>query len=316
MNTERFRTVVGKINNICSEINNREDNTLEYVVLQGLDKNDPYLKDPFILYKIADFYNYNWLGNVDFMHIPEFEQIMYNSDHYPIIIAREKDTKEIVGISTLKYEENTKVIEDPYYPISQEKYFSITGILTKRGNPHRGIGKKIYEIALRGHYEFNKIYQDTSIMCVIDCRNKNSLNALHYAADKLNENVEEDMTAKVSGYYILTDEDENMLEAPTMVLKVEEDSQREDERSVIEYSYKEDEDLFDSLLNSLRQELTDVSEPIVNLDEDAGIVSYYHVRNYHNLPKVISNGTEMGNDREKHEDTKSCALCRVRTFKR
>ena len=314
MNTERFRIAVNKIRSICKEFNNNKE-ALEYIVLQGLNKNDPYLNDPFIVHKIADFYNYNWLGNVDFMHIPDFPQVEYNCNNYPIIIAREKDTKEIIGISTLKYEENSEHNKDPYYPISNEKYFSITGILTKRNNPHRGVGKKIYEIALRAHYEFNKIFNDTSITCVIDCRNKNSLNALHCATENLNEKVEDSMVAKVSGYYILTDNNNKMLEAPTIVLKVEKDEAKNSKRKKVKFTHPIGKDLFKSLLYTLREELTDVSEPIINVDKGTGIVSYYHVRNYNSLPKVIPNGTEKGNDRIARKDTKSCALCRVRTFK-
>lgn len=317
MNTERFSTAVHEISNICNKINKEEKGNLEYVVLQGLKSDDPYLNDPFIVHKIAYFYNHNWLGNVDFMHIPDFHQVKHNCNNYPIIIARDKTSKEIIGISTLKYEENSEYNEDPYYPISNEKYFSITGILTKMNNPHRGIGKRIYEIALKGHYEFNKKYEDTSIMCVIDCRNKNSLNALNYAAEKLNEEAEENMVAKVAGYYILTDDNRTeMLEAPTIVLKVEEDKKKDEERKTVKFVHPAGEDLFMSLLTTLRDELTDVSEPIINLDEGTGLVSYYHVRNYNSLPKIIPNGTEKGNDRVAHEDVIPAAMCRVRSFKR
>ncbi len=315
MSNERFRIAVLAISEICNRINSKDKESLEYVVLQDLPKDDPYLRDPFIMYKIAEFYNQNWVGNVDFMHIPSFEQVEYNCKTYPTIIAREKDTKEIVGISTLKYEENSKYVEDPYYPILHEKYFSITGILTKMDNPHRGVGKKIYEICLKGHYAFNKVFNDTSIMCVIDCRNKNSLNALNSAAERLNDSVEENMVAKISGYYVLTDDCGKMIEAPTVVLKVEEDKKRDEQRSVMEFN-DDGNDLFKSLLTTLEDEFTDVSEPVINMDEGTGLVSYYHVRNYHSLPKVISNGTEKGNNRKVEENTNVKALCKVRTIRR
>lgn len=313
MNNNRFETIVEIINNICKQINKQEESNIEYIVLQGLSKNDPYILDPFIVYKIADFYNYNWLGNADFMHIPSFSQVIYNCNNFPIIIAREKDTKEIIGISTLKYDENTEELEDPYYPIISEKYFSITGILTRINNKYKGIGKKIYEIAIKSHYYFNKIYNDTSIMCVIDCRNKNSVNALNTAAEKLNQEVEESIIAKISGYYILLDDQENMLEAPTIVLKVEENPEADKNRKTIEY-IKDEENLFDNLLNTLKNELTNISEPIINTDEGIGKVHYYHVNNYNSLPKIISNGTELGNNRTAREDTKTAALCKVKTF--
>lgn len=314
METERFKAAVYMLNRACNTANKSEED-LEYIVLQGLPKDDPYLNDPFILYEIAYFYNHNWLGNVDFMHIPNFKQVEENCNNYPVIIAREKETKNMIGISTLKYEENSEGIEDPYFPIPNEKYFSITGILTKMGNPHRGVGKKIYEIALKGYYDFNKVYGDTSIMCVIDCRNKNSLNALHSAAETLNEEVDENMVAKVSGYYTVTDKNKEMVEAPTLVLKVEEDNKKDLERRTIEYVHPAGEKLFDALHRTLREEITDVSGPIVSMDYDAGLVSYYLVHNYYSLPKVISNGTEEGNDRIPYEDSGVQVLKRVRSFR-
>lgn len=315
MNNNRFESMVEIMNNICNQINKKENNNIEYVVLQGLSKKDPYILDPFIIYKIADFYNYNWLGNADFMHIPNFSQVVFNCNNYPIIIAREKNTKDIIGISTLKYDENSSELEDPYYPIKSEKYFSITGILTKINNQYKGIGKKIYEIAIKSHYYYNKIYNDTTIMCVIDCRNKNSVNALSSAAESLNKEVEENIIAKITGYYLLLDEEEQMIEAPTIVLKVEETKEKQHERNIVEYRNSE-ESLFNSLLNTLEEELTDIRGPIINNDEGNGTVHYYHVENYNSLPKIISNGTEHGNDRVVRENTPVAALCKVKTFDR
>ena len=67
MSNERFRIAVLAISEICNRINSKDKESLEYVVLQDLPKDDPYLRDPFIMYKIAEFYNQNWVGNVDFM---------------------------------------------------------------------------------------------------------------------------------------------------------------------------------------------------------------------------------------------------------
>lgn len=138
------------------------------------------------MYKIADFYNSNWLGNKDFMHIPNCEQVLENCKRYPIIIAREEGKKEILGISAIKYDENDENTMDPYFPEEDAKYFSITGILVKKETSHRGMGKKIYEIALRGAHEYNKTYPGTRIMCVIDCRNNHSLRALATAVENIN----------------------------------------------------------------------------------------------------------------------------------
>lgn len=302
MNYERLSTAVEIMQNICEEINKKSIDNIEYVVLQGLNISDAYASDPFIAYRITEFYNENWLGNVDFMHIPDYNQVAYNCNNYPIIIARTKDSKEIMGISTIKYYENSGETVDPYYPILNEKYFSITGIMTKRNSIYRGIGKKIYEISLRGYYEFNQKYQDTSLTCVIDCRNKNSINAIYAATKNINNNSllgDSIVSARIIGFYTVTDNDNNMLEAPTIVIRLGENTILDNNRDTVTFFQTKHEYLFKSLLTTLRIFLQEdkISNPIVNIDNDAGIVSYYNVDNPQVLPNVISNGTEEGNDR-------------------
>lgn len=316
METRRFEDAVRSMHEACEVVNSRrKQNDIEFVVLQFLHEKDPYLSDPMLMYKIAHFYNHNWHGNADFMHIPNFEQVEYNCYNYPVIIARCTKTHEIVGISTIKYEENTEEVTDPYYPVDSEKYFSITGILTKKHNKHPGVGKAIYEIALRGHHLFNRKYEDTSIMCVIDCRNANSVNAIYTATESINGDYGTNIVAKISGYYILTDENDEMVEAPTIVLKAEESERPRDPRGIIEYQ-KDNANQFLSLLNTLKEELTNTSEAVMNMDEECGMVSYYHVNDYNSVPIVIANGTEEGNDRVSFPDTTKQALCRVRNIRR
>lgn len=305
MNQERLYTAVSKMQNICDSINLDDNSNIEYVVLQGVGEDDQFANDPFIVHRITHFYNHNWTGNIDFMHIPDFKQVLYNCRKYPIIIAREKESKEIMGISTIKYDENSKDNIDPYFPIDNQKYFSITGILTKKNNPHKGIGKRIYEIAMRGYHDFNEIYQDTKLICVIDCRNKNSVNALYSATDRINRTrcLNHPMQSNIISYYLVTDEDNNMLEAPTIV--VESKSIKEinkEDRPTIEY-IKEEKEQFISLLKSLKEVLVKSKEkkPIIN-DDEAGLVSYYEIEESTTLPKIISNGTEEGNDRIPRKD--------------
>ena len=296
MNQERLYTAVSKMQEICDSINIENRSNVEYVVLQGIKSDDKYAKDPFIVHKITNFYNYNWTGNIDFMHIPDFNQVYVNCNSYPIIIARDKKTKEILGISTIKYDENNKNDLDPYYPIENQKYFSITGILTKKNNKEKGIGKKIYEIAMRGHHEFKKVYKDTRLICVIDCRNKNSINAIYSATKNINDNQPIDVQSRITSYYLVTDEYNNMLEAPTIVVEIKDNkSDTYKERPIIEFESK-DRKQFISLLKTLREALVDRNnKPIIN-EDSAGIVSYYEVKNSI-LPKIYSNGTEKGNDR-------------------
>lgn len=305
MNPERLYTAVSKMQNICNSINLDEGSNIEYVVLQGVSENDRYANDPFIVQKITNFYNYNWTGNIDFMHIPDFNQTLYNCRKYPIIIAREKETKEMLGISTIKYDENSTDNIDPYFPIDNQKYFSITGILTKKNNPHKGIGKRIYEIAMRGYHDYNEVYQDTKLICVIDCRNKNSVNALYSATERINRTrcLDNPMQSNIISYYLVTDEENNMLEAPTIVVESKSIKQLDKEnRPTIEY-IKEEKEQFISLLKSLKEVIVKNNEkkPIINND-DAGIVSYFEIENSTTLPNIISNGTEEGNDRKPRKD--------------
>ena len=296
MNDERFSTAVNVMRNVCNQINNESEN-VEYVVLQGLNQDDAYARDASIIQKITEFYDVNWQGNADFMHIPDFEQTLYNCHNYPIIIARDRITKEIIGISTIKYNENVNCL-DPYYPFLGEHYFSITGILTKRDNPFRGVGKKIYEIIIRSINEYNNFYPNTSLTCVIDCRNRNSVNAIYEASSVINEDGIE-ATPKIVGFYTVTDNN-IMLEAPTIVIRINNElinMQREN------LSYSNKEDLFSSLFLELINYVgnDNVDKPKVSYDE-AGIVSYYSLFRDVSLPIINTNGTELGNDRVPNND--------------
>lgn len=302
MNYERLCAAVGVMREVCNEINLHCTDNIEYVVLQGVGKDDVYYKDSFFDYRITEFYNHNWLGNADFMHIPDSFQVRYNCNHYPIIIAREKDSKKMIGISTIKYDENTDSKMDPYYPYPKHKYFSITGILTKKDSIYKGVGKTIYEIALRGFHKFHQIYQDTFLTCVIDCRNENSMNALYRATESINDTNlagSERLNSKMIGFYTVTDEKEKMLEAPTIVVRMEWEHCKDNGRDRLEFSKKRHGDLFKNLLITLKRYIKNhqISNPIINIDEGAGIISYYEVNYSKSLPEVISNGTEEGNNR-------------------
>lgn len=308
MNYERLCAAVDVMKEVCNEINLHCTDNIEYVVLQGVGKDDAYFQDHFFDYRMMEFYNHNWLGNADFMHIPDSFQVRYNCAHYPIIIAREKDTKEMIGISTIKYDENTEDKMDPYYPYPKHKYFSITGILTKKDSKYRGVGKTIYEIALRGFYHFKQLYPDTTITCVIDCRNKNSINAIYNATESINAddtipNIH--LSSNIVGFYTVTDESYRMLEAPTIVVRIELDHQKKSSRDTLEFSKKHHGNLFRNLLITLKRYIQDcqISNPIIHVDEGAGIVSYYEVNHAKSLPKVIPNGTEDGNNRMPKEST-------------
>ncbi len=312
MEREQFFRILKEMHMVCEQVNEelkkREpDNKLRYEVLQFSD----LARDWDSVYKIADFYNNNWLGNKDFMHIPNCQQVLENCKKYPIIIAREEGEKDILGISAIKYDENSKDTIDPYFPEEDAKYFSITGILVKRGTTHKGMGKKIYEIAIRGAHEYNKVYPGTRIMCVIDCRNNHSLRALSTAVENINvgEKVGENrmLPANIVGYYELRNpEDGKLEEAPTLVLEVGlddiEKTSIEKSEKTLEYKEVDGQSLFDSLTAELREKVQayGLAKPIVMKDDGCGIVYYYSLQSDCVLEgtKIIPNGTEQGNDRK------------------
>lgn len=316
----KFLSILRELRNECKRVNEENellnpDNEVVYEVFQLSDLSEN--RDN--IYMVADFYNKNWQGNRDFMHIPDFEQTLANTRAYPIIIARKKGTDEILGISTIKYDENSEEFIDPYFPEGDAKYFSITGILTKRNNTYKGIGKKIYEIALRGAYNYEKHYPGTRIMCVIDCRNRQSLRALSSAV----KNIRDDgflgnnlyLPANVFGYYELRDKEEGkLLEAPTLVMEVglspkEKNGEEEDFglRNII-FNRKEGQSLFDTLLETLKDNLYEykINEPQVLEDTDAGMVYFYSLEDREMCKlegiSIESNGTEKGNDRVPKDD--------------
>ena len=106
MKEEQFKTILDQMYEICEKVNKEMDrnpeNNLRYEVLQYSDIANRYDS----VQQITDFYNRNWTGNKDFMHIPDFNQVLDNCLKYPIIIAREKEKSDILAISTIKYDEN------------------------------------------------------------------------------------------------------------------------------------------------------------------------------------------------------------------
>lgn len=318
MEKTKLMKILTKMHKICEGVNNEikqnePENKLRYEVLQFSD----IAKKGFSVHQIADFYNNNWLGNKDFMHIPDFEQVFNNCRQYPIIIAREEGNDDILAISTIKYDENTEEVIDPYFPEEDAKYFSVTGILVKRDTTHKGMGKKIYEIAVRGAYEYSKEYSGIRIMCVIDCRNSQSLRALAAAVDNINEKEivgeGKKLPANVVGYYELKNmETGNLEEAPTLVLEVDLESQDKSlqvkPEELFEYEKNESEPLFDTIKSELERKFKKygVSEPKIMEDPGCGMVYYYSLQGELEIgkTKIVPNGTAEGNDRKKVYDEK------------
>lgn len=319
MERENFLKILKEMSLVCKRVTKEyneqtKEKDIQFEVLQFSDIARHWDS----VMKVADFYNKNWTQNKDFMHIPDFMQVLENCRRYPVIIAREEGKEDILAISTIKYEKNTEEQLDPYFPEPGANYFSITGILARKDSPYKGLGKKIYEIAMLGAHEYAKEYPGTRLTCVIDCRNRHSLNAVAKAAEAIRENglvgEGKELNANILGYYELREKENNQLiEAPTLVLEIELEEQPVQEKqqeNVLSYEAKEPVSLFDGLLQTLKQRLHTygLNAPTVMEDEGCGIVSYYSLQEPRqcSVEKTVlkPNGTEIGNNREIQDDSK------------
>ena len=302
--------IVEILNKICIEENkklNKDGNAkFKYEVLQLSDLSNDKIE---AAYLVSKFYNENFKGNADFMHIPDFMQTMDSIFNYPIIIAREEGSKKILGISVLKYYDSNKSF-DPYFPVNDSKYFSVTGILTNLNNKemgYYGIGKKIYEINLKGVLEYKKNCEDIRLMCVIDCRNNNSINALKCATNNLNSSYEkEKIRSEIVGYYTVQDfKNKNLIEAPTYVIEMKMNNLLELSERKLNIKY--DNDTYDKfeLYDKMKEKIDETfpsdyeNNPIQSIDPECGVVNYYNFIGNLSLDTICidSNSTEKGNNR-------------------
>ncbi len=285
---------------------------VRFCLYQDIEK---YEEQPFCPYDIVRFYNMNWTGNKDFMHIPNFNEVLEYIESYPIIIAYDTLTKDLLGISILKYNEITNNHIDPYFPEPGAKYFSMTGILTNPENSKnglRGIGNKIYEIELASILFYKEFpgCKDTRVVCVIDCRNKHSIFALNKAVEDLGKSFKMDRlkmefpVSVVACYYIIGNNKE-LTEAPTLVMEVGLDPKREKEAIPRKLIFNQETNLNESLLKTVFQSFAiDTSKEIsFNKDMKLDGVNVVYVRfekdanQLKNFSTIITNDTEKGNDR-------------------
>lgn len=261
---------------------------LRYEIFQVSSFSNDLIKSAYLLTK---FYNEHFSGNVDFMHIPTFKQVIEDINHYPIIIAREEGSRVILGASILKYNDPS-INFDPYYPYNNS-YFSITGILTNDKNKSKGyygIGKKIYEIIIKSVLKYQEKISNINLMCVIDCRNNNSINALKKACNNLNVNSE------IVGIYTVSNN--ILLEAPTFVIEVNNCS-KNNNLTILNYinHNTKKEEIYDSLLDNLLSNFA-INKKFYNMNE-CGLVTYYELENNICLDDILiyTNNTELGNNR-------------------
>ena len=210
--------------------NEHADNT-NFSLFQSMDSKTKVLDN---IFKLAYFYDTNFTGNRDFMHIPNIKQITQNFAKYPIVLATQKDmfgNDEIVGVTTIKMEKNKSLKDNPFFPSKNEDIFSITGVLTKQnitdnfGKRITGVGRALFKSAIKGAYELNKS-KKIRLICEVDCRNRNSLRAVTKATEEL---IEEGINAQIfiTGYYEIINRENNLTEAPTFLLEIDLDGEKE-----------------------------------------------------------------------------------------
>ena len=105
--------------------NQNADNT-KFHLFQSINSKTKVLDN---IFKLAYFYDTNFTGNRDFMHIPNIKQITQNYAKYPTVLATQKDlfgNEEIVGVTTVKMENNKSLKDNldmlKYVKIGDEKY--------------------------------------------------------------------------------------------------------------------------------------------------------------------------------------------------
>lgn len=273
---------------------------------------DPNFQDPLtmagLLRDISDFYNENWLGNADYIHIPDVKKVLDNYLKYPIIMAYRETPDgdiDILGIATLKYYQNTQTDVNPYYPIPNKRFFEVTGILTKQDSDVKNIGKRIYEILIEALEEYKKVLPEFDVIFVADCRNYMSINGARGGARYLREEYNKEAFGKIIGFYTVRNQGK-LVEAPTFVAKFEFGNR--EYSNDITFAYEEAEDLFEGMIGTLKNSLANnqIKPGIHTMDEECSVTYYGLEDDRINLDNItiIPNGTDKGNDRIPWQSTR------------
>ncbi len=257
-----------------------------------------------ILLNIAYFYDRNYIGNKDFMQIPNMKNIIENTTYYPMIIASENETpynEDILGVTTIKIENNESIIDNPYFPTKNENVLSITGILTRLNlNDNckriRGIGKTLFKTAIKGAYNINK-QNKVRLICKIDCRNKNSLKSITKAVKELQEeNI--DIQIFIDGYYEILNKQNDLIEAPTFILEIDLNKNQKISNNIVEFSYLncKDTSVLSNLTNIIKENTQEIKR-YINV-ENENIIIYHKIQPINAINTIIDVGNSAnGNNR-------------------
>ncbi len=273
---------------------------VDFYLLQTI-KNKDKVRD--MIFNLAYFYDYNFIGNKDFMHIPNIADILNNCLKYPIMLATKKDmygNDEIIGATTVKRENNYSSKQNPFFPTCDEEVLTITGVLAKLYHEDEekihGIGKDLFKSAIKGAYEINKQHK-IRLITEIDCRNNNSFNAVSKAVKELKaEGI--NINLFISGFYEIVNRENNLTEAPTFILEIDLSGEKNLRNNFVEFNYErcKSDLLYTDISKVIKNNTTEVKKFINRQNEN--IVSYYKIKPINALNVTIEAGTTAeGNNR-------------------
>lgn len=274
----------------------------EFYLFQSMPEKNKVIDK---IFNLAYFYDTNFTGNRDFMHIPTINQIAQNFTHFPIMLATQKNeygVEEILGVTTIKMENNASIVDNPYFPTKNENILSITGVLTKydakdrNGNKIRGIGKELYKSAIKAAYELNK-EKTIRLICEIDCRNIYSLKSISNAVKELQS---EDIPVRICipGYYEIYNNGKTLKEAPTFILEVDLNGDKNISQIETKFSYLkcESTNLFSDLVQEIQERTKERRKYVTMRKKD--FVIYHSIKPIDALKVELEIGnTADGNNR-------------------
>lgn len=297
-----FDYFVEEMEEKTEEFNFKSNQNITFSLLQDLPEKNKIIDR---IFNLAYFYDANFTGNKDFMHIPTINQVTQNVTQYPIMLATRKDEfggEEILGAITIKIENNSSITNNPYFPTKNEYVLSITGVLAKQnildknGNRIKGIGKELYKTAIKAAYELNK-EENIRLVCEIDCRNTNSLNSISKAVTELQE---ENVPVKlfIPGYYEIYNKTKQLVEAPTFMLEVDLEGEKNINDTQTKFSYLKcsTTELFSDLVQVIKSQ-TKERKKYINI-QSKNLVIYHSIKPINALTVQIEAGnTAEGNNR-------------------
>ncbi len=283
-------------------LNNPDAQGTKFYLFQTIRSKDE-VRD--MIFKLAYFYDRNFVGNKDFMHIPNISNILDNVLKYPILLASKKDKygdEDILGVTTVKMENNSSIGDNPCFPTVNENVLSITGILAKMNNEDeseirvRGVGKELFKSAIKAAVEINKI-EPVRLIFEVDCRNTNSLNAACKAMKDLQKEGL-NINIFITGYYEIKNKDKSLTEAPTFILEIDLTGAKTLSKNEIKFSYAncQKETLFRDLSDVIKNTTNEVRS-FINPKDDKTVM-YHQIKPVNALAVNLDVGcTAEGNER-------------------